>query len=105
MAQATDARSLLRRYERLQVKVDALTAEARAILRSSGVGQAPPVYHRLMDRALRIVDTEMRRVWLQLRNKVTQNGRTYWQMVGCAEWETPLLPDIAAALASCKGRA
>lgn len=74
-------------------------AAAHSIRETSGCGQAPPCYYAATRKALRIVDGEMRSAWVALRSRIVpEKDRTYWQLVRCAEHETPSMQDIATAL-------
>jgi len=68
------------KIKRLDVKQRELQTEADLILSTSAVGQAPPVYHRAVDKAIEVTKQKAK-IWNEeIRNKVIpETGRTYWQ--------------------------
>ena len=70
----------LAKIERLDIKQRELQGEADAILQSSGVGQAPPVYHATLDKAIKITEQKAI-IWNGIRNNIIKpTNKTLWQI-------------------------
>lgn len=82
---------LLKRYEATQKKIDVLSMETSCICKTSGMGQAPPVFHRKVDKMLELKEKKQAPLWDILRHMIIPNSRfkTFWQEIG---WTSGTLP-------------
>jgi hypothetical protein len=87
----TTTQRLLERYAKAQSKVDELSHEADVILESSPLGQAPPVFHRIVKKMLKITEERIAPIWDELRNRVIPGSgfHSYWQET---KWTFGTLP-------------
>lgn len=75
----TEVQRGIARIRTLDKKERALQRQADDILSTSPVGQAPPVYHRTLDKAIAITK-EKAKVWNKIRNyAIPGTGQTLWQ--------------------------
>lgn len=83
--------NLLNRYKKHQEKVDEISKQTEAILRTSAMGQAPPVFHRLVDKQLDIIKKDISPLWDTLKNYIVPNSnfKTFWQET---RWTLGTLP-------------
>ena len=86
--QSLKTHELLQRYKQVQAKIDELDMAAGLILRTSGVGQAPPVYHRKVQEMLDIIEKQLIPLWDELTNKVIPNSR-YRSFAQELNWRRP----------------
>ena len=74
--------SALKRYQALDVELRALDEVATSILNTSGVGQAPPVYHRTVDKMLKLKEKQGP-LWDEIKNKVIPGDgfHSFWMKI------------------------
>ncbi|MFH2095914.1 MAG: hypothetical protein ABIJ16_09435 [Bacteroidota bacterium] len=72
----TIERAILK-IEAIDKKINPLEQQANGILSSSGVGQAPPVFHSTLDKII-VLKEKQAKIWNELRHHVF-SGRTFWQ--------------------------
>lgn len=73
------AEKAIRKIETLDRKIKPLEFEASAILQSSGVGQAPPIYHRTLDKIIMLKEKQAQ-IWNnELRGMLIDSKETFWQ--------------------------
>lgn len=66
------------KIETIDKKIAPLEQEANGIVASSGVGQAPPIYHQTLDKIIRLKEQQAK-IWNEeLRGKLF-DGKTIWQ--------------------------
>ena len=70
---------LLSKYEKVWNKVDEISKETDMILKSSAFGQAPPCFHKAVDKQLKIIEKEATPIWENLKSYIRSNFQTYWQ--------------------------
>ena len=76
---ANQIEQAVQRIEHLDKKIKPLQFEADAILQSSGVGQAPPVYHRTLDKIIALKEKQAG-IWNdEIRNYLIDGKETFWQ--------------------------
>lgn len=68
----------LKRIEKLDVKQKEYSDEADAILKTSGVGQAPPPFYKALDKAVEIMKKKAK-IWNEIRHYLIC-GKTLWQL-------------------------
>ena len=74
-----DIEQVIAKIRKLDVEQRKLQTTADQILSSSGVGQAPPVYHSTLDKTIKITKKKAE-LWNTIRGKIIPGiGRTLWQ--------------------------
>jgi len=74
-----EAMSLIRKIYTRDKKIEELNKKADLIRDTSACGQAPPVYHQTIEKAMRLVQ-ENANLWNDLRGYVVKgSGKTLWQ--------------------------
>lgn len=70
----------IERIRKLDVKQRELEKSADQILGTSGVGQAPPVYHRELEKIIEI-QKKKAEIWNAIRGSIVEpSGKTLWQL-------------------------
>ena len=86
-----DKEKLLIKYKKVWDKIDAISKQTDSIVRTSGMGQAPPVFHRLVEKQVEIINKKALPIWEELksviRNRIT--FETYWQYTNWSSGATP----------------
>ncbi len=83
--------TLVNRYKKHQDKVDEISKQTDAILQTSAMGQAPPIFHRLVEKQLDIIKKDISPIWDSLKNYNVPNSnfKTFWQET---HWTIGTLP-------------
>jgi len=68
----------LKKLEKLNNKRRKLKEESDAILQTSGVGQVPPCFYKVVDKEI-VVCKKMAIIWNNIRSTITKRGNTLWQ--------------------------
>lgn len=76
----SEKETLLAKYKKVWDKVDEISKRTSAIVQTSGVGQAPPIFHKLVDEQLEIIEKEATPIWNDLKNFIKSDFKTYWQI-------------------------
>ena len=68
------------RIENYDIKQRKVEYNADALLHSSGVGQAPPVYHTTLDK-INVIAAKKAKIWNDIRNIIIPGtNQTLWQI-------------------------
>lgn len=78
----TDKKTLLANYKKVWDKIDEISKRTDNILKVSAMGQAPPVFHQLVEKQVIIIDGEAKPIWEQLKHCIRKDWQTYWQYTG-----------------------
>ena len=69
----------LRRMKKLEIREQKLSLDAKAILSTSAMGQAPPCYHNTVGKML-VVNQKRAEIWNGMRSKIAAKGKSLWQL-------------------------
>ena len=76
----------LKKWEKLDAKQKKISIEADGIFQTSAVGQAPPCYHRTLDKILKI-EQEKAVIWNEIRGFIVPETKfkSLWEMA--LQWD------------------
>ena len=71
----------LTKYARLEIELRDIDRRCSDIISVSAVGQAPPIFHRLVDKELKIMEKQVTPLWDAIRNHIIPGSdfKTFWQ--------------------------
>ena len=73
---------LLNKYKRVWDKIDDISKRTDDIIKVSAMGQAPPIFHALLDKQCNIIKKDAEPLWDELKRFVRADFQTYWQYTG-----------------------
>lgn len=84
-----DKDCLLKKYKKIWDKIDVISKQTDIILKTSAVGQAPPIFHSLTDKQMVIINKKALPIWESLKHFIKEDFKTYWQYT---RWRKGTLP-------------
>lgn len=84
-----EKKELLEKYKKIWGRINEISKETDGIVKTSAYGQAPPIFHELVDKQLKIIECEALPIWEELKSYIRADFQTFWQYTN---WRKGTLP-------------